>query len=139
MKTLHQLMLKDTDYEEILHRKENPSDVKELMEYSDAVDHVVKVWKDGIEAHGVEDAFEVSQEVFGSLIGVRMLIFDLEGYAPSVSLIEATKMLSDLKCKMMPMVKSYARTPTLAQWYMTIGNVIDMSYRNIRRGVNGSK
>ena len=50
MKTLHQLMLKDTDYEEILHRKENPSDVKELMEYCDAVDHVVKVWKDGIEA-----------------------------------------------------------------------------------------
>jgi hypothetical protein len=139
MKTLHQLMMKDTDYEGVLHRKQDPSNVKELMEYCNAVDHVVKVWKDGIEAHGVEDAFEVSQEVFGSLIGVRMLIIDLEGYSPSVSLIEATKMLSDLKCKMLPMVKSYARTPTLAQWYMTIGNVIDMSYRNIRRDVNGGK
>jgi hypothetical protein len=53
--------------------------------------------------------------------------------ADCISLLDGTQIITDLKQKMLPMSKSYARVPSLAQWYMTLPNEIDVVYRAIRR------
>jgi hypothetical protein len=147
MKTLAKLMLRGTHHDEILQSNISKEDltIQDAISYCDSVDAVVKTWRDSIVEHGINDPDHIVAEVYGSLIVCRMLFDDLKilktnPKADCIALLDATQVISALKQAMLPMSKSYAKTPTLCQWYMTLGNEIDISYREIRRRLkNGSK
>jgi hypothetical protein len=147
MKTLHKLMLRGTPHDEVLRSdiSKETITIEEAISYCDSVDAVVKMWHDSILDHGISDPDHIVGEVYGSLIVCRMLFEDLKvlranSKAECVALLDATQVISGLKQAMIPMSKSYAKTPTLCQWYMTLGNEIDMCYRAIRRRLkNGGK
>jgi len=140
MKSVRHLMLKDMpEHDSILNTK-IPKDewtVGDLLFYTNSVDQVVKRWADAVSEH-LEYPGEVVSNIWGSLIMTRLLIDDLKILktnpgADCISLLDGTQIITDLKQKMLPMSKSYARVPSLAQWYMTLPNEIDVVYRAIRR------
>ena len=147
MKTLHRLMLRGTKHDEILRSNiaKDQITIEQAISYCDSVDAVVKMWRDSIIDHGISDPNHIVAEVYGSLIVCRMLFDDLkvlraDKKAECIPLLDATQVIGGLKQAMLPMSKSYAKTPTLCQWYMTLGNEIDMCYRAIRRRLkNGGK
>jgi hypothetical protein len=93
---------------------------------------------------GITNPEELVGEVYGSLMMARMIFEDLKVLKANpnnevISLLDATQILSGLKQAMLPMSKSYAKTPTLSQWYMTLGNDIDLFYRSIRRRLKNGR
>ena len=146
MKTLHRLMLKGTHHDEVL-RSSIPKDmitIEEAVAYCNSVDEVVQIWHESILDHGISNPEELVAEVYGALISARMLFEDLKLLRANpnnevVSLLDATQILSGLKQAMLPMSKSYAKTPTLSQWYITLGNDIDLFYRSIRRRLKNGR
>jgi len=140
MKTQSELMLKGTSHGNVLATNfsfENWS-LEDGISFCSAVDQVVKVWDESMQDHGLEDHEEILGEIYGSLIMVRLIFDDLkilkvDTDAEVVSLLDATQVINGLKQSMLPMSKSYAKTPTLSQWYMALGNEIDSAYRSIRR------
>ena len=140
MKTVRHLMMRDLpDHHDILNSKMPKGEwqIQDLMEYTDSVDIVVKRWAEAIKEH-LEYPEDIVADIIGALIVTRLLIDDLKYIeadcnADCVSLLDGTQIITDLKQKMLPMSKSYARVPSLAQWYMTLPNEIDIVYRSIRR------
>lgn len=146
MKTLHRLMLKGTRHDAVL-RSSIPKDkitIEEAFAYCNSVDEVVRIWHESILDHGITSPDDLVAEVYGGLISARMLFEDLKMLRANpnneiISLLDATQILSGLKQSMLPMSKSYAKTPTLSQWYMTLGNDIDLFYRSIRRRLKNGR
>jgi len=146
MKTLHRLMLKGTHHDAVL-RSSIPKDeitIEDAVAYCNSVDEVVQIWHESILDHGISNPEDLVAEVYGALISSRMLFEDLKVLranpkAEVISLLDATQILSGLKQAMLPMSKSYAKTPTLSQWYMTLGNDIDLFYRSIRRRLKNGR
>lgn len=146
MKTLHRLMLKGTPHDEVLRSSVNKEkiDIDGAITYCNSVDEVVKIWHESILDHGITNPEELVGEVYGSLMMARMIFEDLKVLKANpnnevISLLDATQILSGLKQAMLPMSKSYAKTPTLSQWYMTLGNDIDLFYRSIRRRLKNGR
>ena len=111
--------------------------IQDLKDFTNSVDVVVNRWADAVGEH-LDYPTEVVGSIFGSLITTRLLIDDLKvlkhnPQAEVISLLDGTQILTDLKQQMLPMSKSYARVPSLAQWYLTLANEIDLAYRVIRR------
>jgi len=133
-------MLKDMpEHDFILNTKIPKEDwtIENLLHYSNSVDQVVKRWAEAVSEH-LEYPEEVVSNIWGALVMTRLLIDDLKILkhnpgADCISLLDGTQIITDLKQKMLPMSKSYARVPSLAQWYMTLPNEIDVVYRAIRR------
>ena len=118
--------------------------IEEAVSYCNSVDEVVKVWHESILDHGISNPEDLVAEVYGALISTRMLFEDLKILRANpkneiISLLDATQILSGLKQSMLPMSKSYAKTPTLSQWYMTLGNDLDLFYRSIRRRLKNGR
>lgn len=140
MKTIQHLMLKDSpEHHAILTnpKTKNAWSLQDLINYTNSVDVVVKRWANAVSEH-LERPEEIESEIYGALMTTRLLIKDLEilehnNNAECISLLDGTQIITDLKQKMLPMSKSYAKVPSLAQWYMTLPSEIDMAYRNIRR------
>jgi hypothetical protein len=140
MKTVRQLMLKDLPLHHIrLNSKKSKDEwtIGNLMDYTNSVDMVVKRWSEAVAEH-LEFPENIVAEILGSLVVTRLLIDDLKVLvqnpsADCISLLDGTQIITDLKQKMLPMSKSYARVPSLAQWYMSLPNEIDVVYRSIRR------
>lgn len=138
--TVRQLMCRDSPkHDAILNSKIPKEDwtIQDLMHYTNSVDEVVQRWANAVGEH-LDYPTDVVGGVFGSLITTRLLIDDLKvlknnPQAEVISLLDGTQIITDLKQKMLPMSKSYARVPSLAQWYMTLANEIDLAYREIRR------
>ena len=138
--TVRLLMCKDNPkHETILHSKVPKDDwtIEDLMAYTHSVDVVVSRWANAVGEH-LEYPDDVVSEIWGALIMTRLLVDDLKVLkhnpeADCISLLDGTQIITELKQKMLPMSKSYARVPSLAQWYMTLPNEIDLVYRSIRR------
>ena len=134
MKTLHKLMLRGTPHDEVLRSdiSKETITIEEAISYCHSVDAVVKMWHDSILDHGISDPDHI--------VGEDLKVLRANSKAECIALLDATQVISGLKQAMIPMSKSYAKTPTLCQWYMTLGNEIDMCYRAIRRRLkNGGK
>ena len=113
-------MLKDTDLEEILHDGvvEDPTDA---VIFLNALDFVVKEWNEAMDSFDVDGQDEVAMKIYGDLMESRMLFVDLmETSGPKIPFTEAVKVLGSLKQSMLSMAKSYARTPSLAHWYLSL-------------------
>jgi len=140
MKTVRQLMLEDLPLHSNILKSKKPKEewtIGDLTNYTNSVDMVVKRWAEAVTEH-LEFPESIVAEILGSLVVTRLLIDDLKiltknPSADCISLLDGTQIITDLKQKMLPMSKSYARVPSLAQWYMTLPNEIDVVYRSIRR------
>ena len=140
MKTVRQLMLHDEPkHHQILNSKKPKEqwEINDLLSFTHSVDLVVKRWAEAVQEH-LEYPENIVAEILGSLIVTRLLIDDLRVLetnpkADCISLLDGTQIITDLKQKMLPMSKSYAKVPSLAQWYMSLPQEIDIVYRNIRR------
>ena len=138
--TVRQLMCKDSEYHNSILTNKMPKEdwsIQDLKDFTNSVDVVVNRWADAVGEH-LDYPTEVVGSIFGSLITTRLLIDDLKvlkhnPQAEVISLLDGTQILTDLKQQMLPMSKSYARVPSLAQWYLTLANEIDLAYRVIRR------
>jgi len=138
MKTIHELMLKDTPYEIVLHKSE-PKSPLEAVSFLDALDFVVKEWNEAMHAFDVEGQDDVSMEILGNLIECRILFCDLDNEEQEITFTEAIKVLGRLKQSMMSMAKSYARTPSLAHWYLSLPLMVHGCYNNLRREIRGNR
>jgi len=140
MNTVRQLMCKDLPKHDLVLSNKMPKDewtLVDLMNYTHSVDVVIQRWADAVAEH-LDYPEDVVGEIWGALILTRLMIDDLKvlnhnPQAEVISLLDGTQLITDLKQKMLPMSKSYARVPSLAQWYMTLPNEIDLAYRSIRR------
>jgi len=140
MKTVRQLMLRDMPEHYIRLNSKKPKDewtIGDLTAYTNSVDMVVNRWSEAVAEH-LDFPENIVAEILGSLVVTRLLIDDLKvlknnPLADCISLLDGTQIITDLKQKMLPMSKSYARVPSLAQWYMSLPNEIDVVYRSIRR------
>lgn len=138
MKTIHELMLKDTDLEEILHDGvvEDPTDA---VIFLNALDFVVKEWNEAMDSFDVDGQDEVAMKIYGDLMESRMLFVDLmETSGPKIPFTEAVKILGSLKQSMLSMAKSYARTPSLAHWYLSLPVKVQNYYNIMRREARGN-
>lgn len=140
-KTVYHLMCRDVeDYTKTLTNDLSKQDwtVDMLLDYTNVIDVVVDRWATAIQESLGEYPDEIVADIYGALVVVRLLIDDLKilkksKKADCISLLDGTQIITNLKQKMLPMAKSYARVPSLAQWYMTLPNEVDVAYRNIRR------
>ena len=138
MKTIHELMLKDTDLEDILHEGivDNPTDA---VCFLNALDFVVKEWNEAMDSFDIEGQEDVAMTIYGDLLQVRMLFVDLmETGGPKIPFTEAVKVLNCLKQSMITMAKSYARTPSLAHWYLSLPVKVQNYYNTMRREARGN-
>ena len=112
--------------------------VQMLLDYTNVIDIVVNRWASAIKESLGEYPEDIAADIYGALVVVRLLVDDLkilknDGNAECISLLDGTQIITNLKQKMLPMAKSYARVPSLAQWYMALPSEVDVAYRNIRR------
>jgi len=140
-KTVYHLMCKDVDeYTQTLTNNISKQKwtVQMLLDYTNVIDVVVNRWASAIEESLGENPEDIAADIYGALVVVRLLIDDLkilqkDENAECISLLDGTQIITNLKQKMLPMAKSYARVPSLAQWYMALPSEVDVAYRNIRR------
>jgi hypothetical protein len=138
MKTIHELMLKDTHLEEILH-DDVVDDPNEAVLFLNALDFVVKEWNEAMDSFDVEGQEDVASRIYSDLINCRMLFIDLmNNGGPDVPFTEAVQVLNSLKQSMMSMAKSYARTPSLAHWYLSLPVKVQNYYNIMRREARGN-
>ena len=96
---------------------------KDAIKYLDALDFVVQEWNKAMDQFEVEGQEKVSMEIYGNLMECRGLFIDLDGKY-EVPFTEAIKVLGRLKQSMLGMAKSYARTPSLAHWYLSLPLIV---------------
>ena len=138
MKTIHELMLKDTHLEEILH-DDVVDDPNEAVLFLNALDFVVKEWNEAMDSFDVEGQEDVASRIYSDLINCRMLFIDLmNNGGPDVPFTEAVEVLNSLKQSMMSMAKSYARTPSLAHWYLSLPVKVQNYYNIMWRVARGN-
>tara|TARA_R100001510_G_C7621450_1_gene182283 strand:- start:638 stop:1093 length:456 start_codon:yes stop_codon:yes gene_type:complete len=140
-KTVYHLMCRDVDdYTKTLTNELSKQEwtIEMLLDYTNVIDVVVDRWANAIKESLDEYPENIVADIYGALVVVRLLIDDLKVLktnkdADCISLLDGTQIITNLKQKMLPMAKSYARVPSLAQWYMTLPNEVDVVYRSIRR------
>jgi|TARA_R100000455_G_C6221448_1_gene85795 CRISPR/Cas system-associated protein Cas10 (large subunit of type III CRISPR-Cas system) len=140
-KTVYHLMCRDVDdYTKTLTNELSKQEwtIEMLLDYTNVIDIVVDRWANAIKESLDEYPENIVADIYGALVVVRLLIDDLRILktnkdADCISLLDGTQIITNLKQKMLPMAKSYARVPSLAQWYMTLPNEVDVVYRSIRR------
>ena len=140
-KTVYHLMCRDVDdYTKTLTNELSKQEwtIEMLLDYTNVIDVVVDRWANAIKESLDEYPENIVADIYGALVVVRLLIDDLRILktnkdADCISLLDGTQIITNLKQKMLPMAKSYARVPSLAQWYMTLPNEVDVVYRSIRR------
>ncbi len=132
-RTIPSLMLKDTEYGNMLHGNESVFSVNDALKMCDAVEEVIKVWTEGMEAFKLTTQDNVAGEAYGQVICVRMLFLDLKSRVPEVSMKEAEETLALFSTSFLPLARAYSRTPMLAQWYLSIPMRVAGTYAKLRR------
>jgi len=137
MKSLWDLMLKGTEYEDILHSG-YPICEDELIRCLDGFDFVVEEWLESMNAFEISNADEIASAVMMSIIDCRFAIisfFDEERECPelreSTSYLEVLKTIKHLKQAFMALSKSYAQTRYLANWYLDLPIKIQAGFKHI--------
>ena len=140
MKTMRQLMLMDTPYEEVLH-DEYPKTEQDLIMFLDGLDFVVEEWLDSL---SLETSNEMEREasqgtasdVMLSVMWCRYAIKELwkvvdEDEERNIGYIDVMKSIKDLKQQFMSLAKRYSREPYLANWYLDLPLCVQSSFKNI--------
>jgi len=130
-KTLHELMLKDTPFSDVLQKKQIRN-MQDAHDYCAALDFVIQEWSEAMDKFGIDGIEEVKSAVLGSLIGVRMVFINLESDEP-LDYIESMKAFQDLKRTMSPISKSYSETPVLSCWYSQLPIIALDAFVHLRR------
>ena len=133
-RTIPSLMLKDTDYHHLIHGDNLVYSISDALLMCDALEEVVKVWSEGMEAFDLQSQSDAAGEAYGQIICVRMLFLDLINKEPQIPQKEAEEALAFFATSFLPLARSYSRTPMLAQWYLSIPMRIAGTYSRLRRG-----
>ncbi len=132
MKTMRQLMLKDTPYEEILH-DDYPKCEDDLITFLDGLDYVVEEWLDALSGFKTMTPIQPASEVLMSIISCRYAL--IEFWKPeeerTVTYIEAMRTIRELKQEFMKLAKAYSREQVLANWYLDLPLKIQASFKHI--------
>jgi len=130
------LMLKDSDHGRLIASSDNIQTVQDALLFCDALEQVVKVWKEGLDAFGLHTHDDCAAEANGAIILYRMCILDLstegEWAQPNVPREEVAEHLIALQEAFKPMSLSYSQTPMLAQWYSAIPPKAAFVYNRLR-------
>ena len=131
-KTIHQLMLKDTEYSGVLH--EMPMDsIDNAIEYCNALDFVISKWVTAMGDFDVEGIDLVSEQAYGSLMMLRMYFSDLKSVENLENYLDVIKAFNHFSLTMAPLSKSYAQTPVLSCWYASLPLILQRSYTLLRK------
>jgi hypothetical protein len=134
MLTVHQLMMKDTHLSHVLNSTGAPFSIENCIEYTDAVDFVIKRWSESVRAWDVDNS-KIETDAYTTIMNVRFLFYDLEDGNPEIAFLDAIDTLNDFKQVMSKIAKSYSETPILAVWYGRIALNIQNRYQKMRRKI----
>ena len=130
--TIPALMLKHTEYADLLHGKNDIYTMQEALQMCDAIEEVINVWKEGLDAFGFSSQEECSSEAMGAIILMRMAFFDLKNALPEVPRNEADELIIKLGEAFLPLARSYSKTPMLGQWYAGLPIRVAETYNRLR-------
>lgn len=130
--TIPALMLKHTEYSGLLHDKNDIYTMVEALQMCDALEEVVNVWKEGLDAFGLTSQEDCSSEALGAIMLMRMGFHDLKKALPEVPRQEADELLRSVARAFLPLAQSYSKTPMLAQWYMGLPILVAETYNRLR-------
>jgi len=130
--TIPALMLKDTDYESFLHGENDIFALNDALDMCDALEEVVTVWNEGMDAFGLATQEDCSAGAFGAIMIMRLAFHDLKKALPETPRDEADGILRELSSAFLPLARSYARTPMLAQWYVALPLRVSETYNRLR-------
>ena len=125
-------MLKDTDYASFLHGKNDIFSLTDALAMLDALEEVITVWKDGMDAFGLTSQDNCASTAFGAVMVARLAFNDLKNALPETPRDEADTILRDLSASFLPLARSYAQTPMLAQWYVSLPLRVSETYNRLR-------
>tara|TARA_R110000803_G_scaffold117235_1_gene185775 strand:- start:314 stop:745 length:432 start_codon:yes stop_codon:yes gene_type:complete len=131
-KTIHQLMLKDTEYSTVLHKMPMDS-IDNAIEYCNALDFVISKWVTAMGDFDVEGIDSVSEQAYGSLMMLRMYFSDLKSAENLENYLDVIKAFNHFSLTMAPLSKSYAQTPVLSCWYASLPLILQRSYTLLRK------
>ena len=136
MKSMAELMLKDTPYERILHGNFQKSET-ELIKLLDGLDFVVEEWQEAMLEHNVPDIEIVASEILCGIIGCRYAVLDYwrgrhEG-SRNIGYLEAVKSIQELKSTFIKLAKPYLHTPFISNWYLDLPIKVEISFKHIQR------
>ena len=131
-KTIHQLMLKDTEYSDILHEFGIKS-IEDAIQFCDALDFVIKAWSKAMISFDVEGTEGVEQEAYGALMMLRMYFNNLKSPNDLENYLEVIKAFNPFSLTMNPLSKSYAQTPVLSCWYASLPLILQRAYTMLRK------
>jgi hypothetical protein len=126
------LMLKHTEYADLLHGKSDIFTMVEALQMCDALEEVVSVWKEGLDAFGLTSQENCSSEALGAIMLIRMAFHDLKKALPEVPREEADELLRSVSRVFLPLAQSYSKTPMLAQWYVGLPILVAETYNRLR-------
>jgi len=136
-KTIHQLMLKDTIFSNVLHDFKLDS-LEKAIAYCNALDYVIAEWEAAMESFEVEGTQEVAKEAFGALMMIRLYFYNL-GDGELLNYLDAMKSFNKFSMTLIPLSKSYSQTPVLSCWYASLPVILTRSYnvlrKEVRRGI----
>ena len=131
MKSLWDLMLKDTDYQDILHDDAWPTCEDELIRCLDGLDFVVKAWLESMEDFEIENAEEIAMSVYMAIMECRFAIINYLNNEQNIEYLEVLKTIRHLKQAFMALSKSYAQTKILARWYLNLPIRIQAGFKSV--------
>jgi|TARA_R110000824_G_scaffold3689_5_gene17446 hypothetical protein len=130
--TIPALMLKDTGYAPLIHGENDVFSLDDAHALCDALEEVVTIWKEGMDAFGLETQEECAGTSYGAIMLMRLAFHDLKNAIPSTPREEADGFLRELADSFTPLSRSYARTPMLAQWYASLPKRVAEAYNRLR-------
>ena len=138
MKSLWDLMLKGTEYEDILHEDAWPVCEDELIRCLDGLDFVVKAWLESMEGFEIDNADEIATSVYMAIMECRFAIIsyltaeeECPDLTDDVQYLEVLKTIRHLKQAFMALSKSYAQTKILAKWYLNLPIRIQAGFKSV--------
>ena len=131
MKTLWDLMLKDTPYEDILHEDGWPTCEDELIRCLDGLDFVVQTWLESMEDFEIDNAEDIATSVYMAIIECRFAIINYLNGEQDDQYHEILKTIRQLKQAFMALSKSYAQTKVLAKWYLNLPLRIQAGFKAV--------
>ena len=142
MKSMAQLMLKDTPYEEILHGN-FPKSESGLIRLLDGLDYVVEEWQEAMIEHKIPDIEIVASEILSGIIGCRFAILDYwrgrDDGERNIGYLEAVKSIQELKNIFIKLAKPYLHTPFISNWYLDLPIKVEVAFKHIQRRIIGEQ
>jgi len=134
-KSIHSLMLKDSEYSMILH-SEYPRSEEQLINLLDGLDFVVQRWLESMLAVLHEDEHEditdLASQVLMSVMTCRYVIIDFMGNESSVTdFMDVLRAIKDLKQEFVCIAKPYHNIGHLFNWYLDLPLKVQFSFKHL--------